>query len=90
MGAAKSELGGVHYLVNNAGIAHDGALWRLSEEAWRGISAAWREISGQKYEVVADYQGLLKSAAIARCAGAKVVVGMKAPREAPRSCAPRP
>ena len=33
--AARSELGGVHYLVNNAGIARDGALWRLSEEAWR-------------------------------------------------------
>jgi len=64
----------------------DTKRWRkslLSEEAWRGISAAWREIRGQKYEVVADYQGLLKSAAIARCAGAKVVVGMKAPREAP-------
>lgn len=32
--AVKGELGGLHYLVNNAGIAHDGALWRLSEEAW--------------------------------------------------------
>ena len=35
--AAKAELGGVHYLVNNAGIAHDGALWRLSDEAWREV-----------------------------------------------------
>jgi len=35
--AAKAELGGVHFLVNNAGIAHDGALWRLSEEAWREV-----------------------------------------------------
>ncbi len=35
--AAKAELGGLHYLVNNAGIAHDGALWRLSEEAWREV-----------------------------------------------------
>lgn len=34
---AKAELGGVHYLVNNAGIAHDGALWRLTEEAWREV-----------------------------------------------------
>lgn len=33
----KGELGGVHYLVNNAGIAHDGALWRLSDEAWREV-----------------------------------------------------
>ena len=30
-------LGGVHFLVNNAGIANDGALWRLSEDAWREV-----------------------------------------------------
>jgi len=24
----------VHYLINNAGIAHDGALWRLSPSEW--------------------------------------------------------
>ncbi len=29
--------GGVHYLVNNAGIASDGALWRLSDTAWRDV-----------------------------------------------------
>jgi 3-oxoacyl-[acyl-carrier protein] reductase len=29
--------GEVHYLVNNAGIAHDGALWRLSEAQWRDV-----------------------------------------------------
>ncbi len=33
----KGELGGLHYLVNNAGIAHDGALWRMSEDAWREV-----------------------------------------------------
>lgn len=27
----------VHYLVNNAGIANDGALWRLSPEAWSEV-----------------------------------------------------
>ncbi|MBM4188452.1 MAG: SDR family oxidoreductase [Gemmatimonadetes bacterium] len=27
----------IHYLVNNAGIANDGALWRLSEEDWREV-----------------------------------------------------
>ena len=32
-----AELGGPHYLVNNAGIHHDGALWRLSEDAWRTV-----------------------------------------------------
>lgn len=35
--AAKGELGGLHYLVNNAGVAHDGALWRLSDDAWRDV-----------------------------------------------------
>jgi NAD(P)-dependent dehydrogenase (short-subunit alcohol dehydrogenase family) len=34
---ARSRLGGLHYLVNNAGIAMDGALWRLTEEAWRDV-----------------------------------------------------
>jgi 3-oxoacyl-[acyl-carrier protein] reductase len=33
----KEKLGGLHFLVNNAGIASDGALWRLSEEAWREV-----------------------------------------------------
>jgi 3-oxoacyl-[acyl-carrier protein] reductase len=33
----KQKLGGVHFLVNNAGIASDGALWRLSESAWKEV-----------------------------------------------------
>ena len=33
----KERLGGVHCLVNNAGVTHDGALWRLTEEAWREV-----------------------------------------------------
>ncbi len=37
MGRARAELGGLHYLVNNAGIHHDGALWRLSEHAWQEV-----------------------------------------------------
>ncbi len=32
--ASKAELGGVQYLVNNAGVARDAALWRLTSEAW--------------------------------------------------------
>ena len=35
--AVNDQLGGVHFLVNNAGISHDGALWRLSDEAWREV-----------------------------------------------------
>jgi heptosyltransferase-1 len=60
--------------------------WRkslLSRRTWNAISAAWHEIRSQKYEVAADYQGSLKSAAIAQCAGSRIVAGMKEPREAP-------
>lgn len=35
--AVQGELGGVHYLVNNAGITRDAALWRLSEDHWRAV-----------------------------------------------------
>jgi heptosyltransferase I len=66
--------------------AVDTKCWRkslLSRKTWSGISAAWREIRAQKYHVAADYQGSLKSAAIARCARSRMVAGMKEPREAP-------
>jgi 3-oxoacyl-[acyl-carrier protein] reductase len=33
----RERLGGLHFLINNAGIANDGALWRLSEEAWHEV-----------------------------------------------------
>jgi len=32
-----ARLGGLHYLVNNAGIAHDGALWRMADDAWAEV-----------------------------------------------------
>ena len=32
-----SRFGTVHYLVNNAGIAMDGALWRMSDDAWHEV-----------------------------------------------------
>ena len=34
---AKDRLGGIHFLVNNAGIAMDGALWRMSDDNWRRV-----------------------------------------------------
>ena len=34
---AMERLGGLHFLVNNAGIARDRALWRLSDEQWRSV-----------------------------------------------------
>lgn len=33
----RARLGGIHFLVNNAGIASDGALWRLTDDAWREV-----------------------------------------------------
>ncbi len=33
----KERLGAVHFLVNNAGVTHDGALWRLTAEAWQEV-----------------------------------------------------
>jgi 3-oxoacyl-[acyl-carrier protein] reductase len=33
----KGELGGVHYLINNAGISRDAAMWRLGSEQWRDV-----------------------------------------------------
>jgi 3-oxoacyl-[acyl-carrier protein] reductase len=34
---ARERLGGVHILINNAGVTHDGALWRLTPEAWQEV-----------------------------------------------------
>ena len=34
---AVEQLGGVNVLVNNAGIARDRALWRLTDEQWRSV-----------------------------------------------------
>ncbi len=36
-GEVERRFGTVHYLVNNAGIAHDGALWRLTPESWAEV-----------------------------------------------------
>ena len=33
----QKQLGGIHFLVNNAGIGVDGALWRLSDDAWKDV-----------------------------------------------------
>jgi len=33
----RQKLGGVHFLVNNAGVTHDGALWSLTAEAWQEV-----------------------------------------------------
>jgi heptosyltransferase-1 len=47
------------------------------------IGTALREVREQNYDIAIDFQGALKSAIIAKLAGAKTVVGMKRPREWP-------
>ena len=37
VGATIEELGGVHILVNNAGIGIDRALWRISDHEWEAV-----------------------------------------------------
>jgi heptosyltransferase-1 len=60
--------------------------WRkslLSKATQRQISSALREVRDLKYEIAVDFQGALKSAVIARCAGAATIVGQERPRETP-------
>ncbi len=35
--AAQNALGGIHILINNAGISRDAALWRMDDSAWRDV-----------------------------------------------------
>jgi 3-oxoacyl-[acyl-carrier protein] reductase len=37
VGEVVENLGGLHFLVNNAGIGRDGALWRMGDEAWNAV-----------------------------------------------------
>lgn len=32
-----AEMGDIHFLVNNAGIGRDGALWRMSDAEWKAV-----------------------------------------------------
>jgi len=64
----------------------DTKAWRkslLSRETLRQIANVRREIRECKYEIAVDFQGALKSAAIARLSGAGTIFGMANPREAP-------
>ena len=37
VGDVAERFGTVHYLINNAGISHDGALWRLTPAVWSAV-----------------------------------------------------
>ena len=47
----------------------------LGERSARGWLAARRELRARQYDVALDFQGLLKSAALARLSGARRVIG---------------
>lgn len=34
---AHAKLGGLHHLVNNAGVARDASLWRMEADAWQSV-----------------------------------------------------
>jgi len=87
--AVCARLGGVHYLVNNAGVAHDGALWRLSAEAWHEvldtnvtgafncIQAVSRHMRAQRYGKivnVASHQAFRPGFGIANYAASKAAL----------------
>ena len=64
----------------------DTKRWRkslLSRQTQQQIAGALSEVRKQEYQLAVDFQGALKSAVIARCAGAETVVGMEYPREPP-------
>lgn len=88
----RDELGGVHYLVNNAGIARDGALWRLSSESWKdvmdtniagafhfmqAVSRIYREQHGGKVVSISSIQAYYPSFGVAAYAASKsALVGL--------------
>jgi len=49
------------------------------------IAKVWNDVRSTRYDVAVDLQGAIRSAVLARCAGAKVVYGSAEPREAPAS-----
>ena len=64
----------------------DTKRWRkslLSRQTKHEVRHALREVRDQHYEIAADFQGALKSAAFARMSNADVVFGFVHPREWP-------
>ncbi len=62
----------------------DTRAWRtapFSDETWRELSAAVRELRASRYDSAVDFQGLLKSAFVARLSGAPARLGFDDPRE---------
>ena len=89
VGRLQAELGWVHYLVNNAGIARDGALWRLTDTAWsevmdtnvtgafhciQAVAQPFRTQHYGKVVNVASHQAFLPSFGVSNYAASKAAV----------------
>ena len=89
VGHVRQRLGGIHYLINNAGVTHDGALWRLTAEAWREVletnvtgafncmHAVATEMRAQRYGKivnVASHQALRPAFGVANYAASKAAL----------------
>lgn len=75
-GPGRPLLDAVH-VVNTLG-------WRsalFSEETWKEVATAWHEVRAAGYELAVDFQGAVRTALIARWAGARSCVGFENPRE---------
>ena len=89
---AKRELGGLHILVNNAGIGADRALWRMQDDDWqavmrtnldgcfhfiRAVAPIFREQEDGKIVNIASVHGVRSEFGLANYAASKAgVIGL--------------
>ena len=65
-----------HEFLDLVSVINRCIVWRTrSVSAWRSIGGVITELRREHYDVVLDSQGLLKSAALARMAGGRRVIG---------------
>ena len=66
-----------HEFLDLVSVINRCIVWRTrSVSAWRSIGGVITELRREHYDVVLDSQGLLKSAALARMAGGRRVIGL--------------
>ncbi|MBF8293852.1 MAG: Beta-ketoacyl-ACP reductase [Bacteroidetes bacterium] len=87
-----SELGGLHVLVNNAGISRDGVVWKMAEDQWdnviavnlkgcfnylRAVSPIFREQKRGKIVNVSSINGMRGKFGLANYAASKAgIIGL--------------
>jgi heptosyltransferase I len=68
-------IGGPQQGAQRTGAGQKAAAGSGYRAGWRGLTAAIAAMRRNRYDAVIDFQGLLKSAALARASGARRVVG---------------